>query len=116
MVEHGSQLIDIDQFLGKPFADVLRSYGAIGLMLLEFSLSEILDISHGRSYKTGGIKQKDAPWKTFGIYWAYPRNDKESCVTFYTKNVHGGKSVYICDDEIERFKELFLEERWDENN
>ena len=87
-------------------------HGVKGVILIEALIETLTDIGKRKGYKSEWVDPHPDPfWRKagLGMYWFYPKVEGEPPVVLYTKKQSGGKAVYILDNEVERFKEMFIE-------
>ncbi|MBI2012802.1 hypothetical protein HYW39_01175, partial [Candidatus Curtissbacteria bacterium] len=93
----------LEEIFDKVTVQNLKNLGVKGLIPLELSIEELMDIAEKRGYETHEVDLLSKA--EVGMYWISPEEDS---LTFLTKNGPDGKSVYILNDDLGRFKAIYI--------
>ena len=114
MIREAEQMIrPLEEVFDRRSIVNIIPHGVKGVILIEALIETLTDIGKRKGYKSEWVDPHPDPfWRKagLGMYWFYPKVEGEPPVVFFTKKLPNGKAVYIFDDEVERFKEMFIDQ------
>lgn len=103
-VEQG--LVALDEVFNQVTIQNLQNIGVEGVIPIQLPIKELLAVAKARGYEIGGVDAREG--KNLGMYWVDSQEVEETALPFFIKTVSGKDSVYILEDDFDKFKKLFF--------
>ena len=96
----------LEEVFSETTVQNLKNSGVNGVIPIGISTAELRAIAGSRGYEMDGVNPH--PSRNLGMFWTCSKQGE--AIVFFVKPHGNDETVYVLDDEFERFKEVFLEQ------